>query len=63
MKLPPFFEKLARSGCEIYEKKIGVGYPVGTRVRMYGADGFSRSGRSGTTPDGDAIKAVKLFVL
>ena len=62
VKLPPFFEKLARSGCEIYEKKIGVGYPVGTRVRMYGADGFA-VGEVGDYPDGDAIKAVKLFVL
>ena len=63
VKLPPFFEKLARSGCEIYEKKIGVGYPVGTRVRMYGADGFFAVGEVGDYPDGDAIKAVKLFVL
>lgn len=63
VKLPPFFEKLARSGCEIYEKKIGVGYPVGTRVRMYGADGFFAVGEVGDYPDGDAIKAVKIFVL
>ena len=30
---------------------------------MYGADGFFAVGEVGDYPDGDAIKAVKLFVL
>ena len=63
VKLPPFFEKLSRSGCEIYEKKIGVCHPVGARVRMYGADGFFAVGEVGDYPDGAAIKAIKLFAL
>ena len=63
VKLPPFFEKLARAGNEIYQKKIGTKYPVGTRVRMMGADGFFALGEVGEYPDGTAIKAIKLFAL
>ena len=63
VKLPPFFEKLARSGCEIYLKKIGAVLPVGTKVRLYGSEGFFAIGEVGSYPDGDAVKAMKLFVL
>ncbi len=61
--LPPFFEKLARDGCEIYQKKIGLDLPVGTRVRLSGNNGFFALGEVFDYPDGSAIKAVKLFVL
>lgn len=61
--LPPFFEKLARDGCEIYQKKIGLDLPVGTRVRLSGKNGFFALGEVFDYPDGSAIKAVKLFVL
>ena len=61
--LPPFFEKLARDGCEIYQKKIGLDLPVGTRVRLAGKNGFFALGEVFDYPDGSAIKAVKLFVL
>ena len=63
VKLPPFFEKLARAGNEIYQKKIGTKYPVGTRVRMMGADGFFALGEVGEYEGGTAIKAIKLFAL
>ena len=63
VKLPPFFEKLARAGNEIYQKKIGTKYPVGTRVRMMGADGFFALGEVGEYEGGTAIKAIKLFSL
>ncbi len=65
--LPPFYARLAASGCEIYQKKIGTSIPDGTLVRMYrplgeGAEFFAL-GRVGDYPDGSAVKAVKLFVL
>ncbi|MBE6611731.1 MAG: tRNA pseudouridine(55) synthase TruB [Ruminococcaceae bacterium] len=63
VKLPPFFERLARSGNEIYQKKIGTQHPMGTQVRMMGADGFFALGEVREYPDGSAVKAVKLFML
>lgn len=63
VKLSAFFEKLARSGCEIYQAKIRTGYPVGTRVRIYGADGFFALGEVRDFPSGSAIKVIKLFEL
>ncbi len=61
--LPEFFEKLAHSGLEIYQKKIGIDYPVGTRVRIYGKDGFFALGEVREYDDGTAIKPIKQFVL
>lgn len=61
--LPPFFEKLSRSGNEIYQKKIKTDFAIGERVRLYGADGFYALGEVREYPDGTAIKAVKLFLL
>lgn len=63
VNLPPFFEKLARSGCEIYLKKIGVSLAVGEKARLYGAGGFFAVGEVSSYPDGIAVKAIKLFVL
>ena len=63
VKLAPFFEKLCRSGNEIYQKKIGTAYPVGTRVRISGADGFFALGEVREYESGSAIKAIKLFSL
>ncbi len=63
IKLPPFFEKLSRDGNEIYQKKIGTNYPVGTRLRMIGADGFYALGEVGEYTNGSAIKVIKLFLL
>lgn len=60
--LPAFYERLARSGCEIYEKKIGTALPVGTRVRMCGADGvFFALGEVREFEGGTAIKPIKAF--
>jgi len=63
VKLPPFFARLARDGNEIYQKKLGTRHEIGTRVRLYGADGFFALGEVGEYPDGSAIKVIKLFVL
>lgn len=61
--LPPFFEKLARCGAEIYQKKIRTAFEIGTRVRMYGANGFFALGEVMDYPDGSAVKAIKIFDL
>ena len=62
--LSPFFEKLCRSGCEIYLKKIGLNFPLGTRVALCDANGtFFALGEVGEFKDGIAVKAIKMFVL
>lgn len=63
VKLQPFFEKLSRSGNEIYQKKIKTDFTAGTRVRLYGADGFYALGEVRDYPDGSAIKVIKLFLI
>ena len=64
VKLPAFYEKLCRSGCEIYQNKIGTKLEVGTRVRLYGANcGFFALGEVREYENGTAIKAIKTFSL
>ncbi len=62
VSLPPFYERLCRSGCEIYQKKIGASLEIGTRVRLLSANGcFFALGEVRDYPDGSAIKAIKQF--
>ena len=62
--LPAFFEKLCRSGCEIYLKKIGLSLPLGARVALRDQNGsFFAIGEVGEFRDGVAVKAIKMFVL
>ena len=62
--LEAFYERLSRSGCEIYQKKIKSDLPVGTRVRMCNKQGeFYALGEVRDYPDGSAVKAIKLFDL
>lgn len=62
--LPPFFEKLCRSGCEIYLKKLSLSIPIGTRLRIYTESGsFFAIGEVGEFKNGIAVKAIKTFVL
>lgn len=63
VKLPEFFEHLARNGAEVYLSKIGLDFEIGTSVSLYGIDGFFGIGEVREYPDGAAIKATKLFVL
>lgn len=64
IKLPAFYEKLCRSGCEIYQKKIGTDYAIGERVRIADADGrFFALGEIREYEDGSAVKAIKTFKL
>ena len=59
--LPPFFARLAHSGLEIYQKKIGTAYPLGTRVRMQDTEGFFALGEVREFEDGAAIKPIRMF--
>ncbi len=62
--LSAFFEKLCRSGCEIYLKKLKIDLPIGSRVRLCDPKGsFFALGEVGEYRDGIAVKAIKIFVL
>ena len=64
LSLPDFYRTLCRNGCEIYLKKLGVSYPLGTRLRLCDAAGtFFALGEVMDYEDGPAVKAIKLFVL
>lgn len=60
--LPPFFARLARSGLEIYQKKIGTSYPLGTKLRMKDDAGFFALGEVREYEEGVAIKPIKMFL-
>ncbi len=59
--LPPFFARLAHSGLEIYQKKIGTSYPIGTRLRLYDEKGFFAIGEVREFDSGTAIKPIRQF--
>ncbi|MBO4422199.1 MAG: tRNA pseudouridine(55) synthase TruB [Clostridia bacterium] len=63
LKLDGFFLKLCKSGCEIYQKKIGSHFEPGQRVRLYDGDGFFALGEVGEYDDGTAVKSIKVFRL
>ena len=62
VKLPAFYEKLSRNGCEIYQSKIKTSFPTSTRVRLCDANGnFYALGEVRDFENGSAIKAIKMF--
>ena len=62
--LSPFFEKLFREGCPIYQKKIKTAFESGARVRVCGSDGaFFALGEVVEREEGSAVKSVKIFDL
>ena len=75
VSISEFYEKLCRSGCEIYQKKISSSFSVGQRVRICGKktsqnpSGFFALGevieaeRCKSPELGSAIKAIKTFDL
>ncbi len=64
VRLPEFFEKLFRSGCPIYQKKIKTSFEVGSRVRVCDGNGsFFALGEVIDTEEGSAVKSVKIFEL
>ena len=60
--LPAFYEKLCRSGCEIYQKKIGTDHAIGARVRLCDEKAaFFALGEVREYEIGSAIKSIKMF--
>ena len=64
IQLSPFFEKLFRDGCPIYQHKIRTGFGIGQRLRVCSQGGeFFALGEVGEYADGDAVKSIKIFKL
>ena len=64
VKLPAFYEKLCRSGCEIYQNKIKTNIEVGAHVRLCTHSGeFFALGEVREYENGMAIKSIKMFSL
>ena len=62
LRLPAFYERLCRSGCEIYQKKIGTSLENGTRVRICTETGaFFALGEVREFDMGSAVKPIKFF--
>ena len=61
--LPEFFAALARSGQPVYQKKIGVTFPEGARVRLADGEGFFAVAESGKLPEGEVLRPLKQFRL
>ncbi len=61
--LPEFFTRLARSGQEIYLKKISRNIELGKKVRLCDKNGFFALGEVREFEEGNAIKPIKQFVL
>ena len=62
IRLPAFYEKLCRNGCEIYTSKLRLTLPLGQRVRLCSQSGdFFALGEVREYENGPAIKAIKLF--
>lgn len=63
VELGDFYSKLAHSGTEIYLRKIGKSFPVGTHIRLCHGGEFFAIGRVDEYPDGPAIRPVKQLLL
>jgi len=61
VRLSEFFAKLSRNGCEIYQKKIGTDFPLGTMLRVCDKNGFYAVGEIREYPEGSAVKLLKRF--
>ena len=63
LALPSFFATLCKNGCEVYLKKIGKDYDIGTRLKLYDGNEFFALGEVKEYPNGKAVKMIKLFSL
>lgn len=64
IKLPAFYERLCRSGCEIYLSKIKASHQEGQRIRLCNESGkFFALGEVFSYEKGLAVKAIKTFDL
>ena len=61
VKLPDFYAKLSRNGCEIYQRKIGSDFPIGAMLRVCDKNGFYAIGEIREYPEGAAVKLLKRF--
>ncbi len=61
VNLPPFFARLARCGCEVYQKKIGTSYPKGQRVTFWDNGTFFALGQSEEKEGEAVLKPIKQF--
>ncbi len=61
IRFPDFYAKLARNGCEIYQKKLGTDFPLGEKLRVYDKNGFFALGEVRSYEDGSAVKLLKRF--
>lgn len=59
--LDAFFARLARSGLEIYQRKIKTNLATGTLVRLYDSNGFFALGEVREYSEGSAIKPIRQF--
>ncbi len=61
ISLPAFFARLARSGLEIYLKKLGIDAELGERVLLLDGETFFALGEVREFDTGPAIKPIKQF--
>jgi tRNA pseudouridine55 synthase len=61
--LPPFFARLAHCGVSLYQKKLGLSLPEGTRVRLCDDEGFFALGEARLQENEAMIKPIKQFKL
>ena len=58
-----FYAKLVRGGTELYQKKLGTKFEVGTRVKIMHGETFLALGEVAEFEGGSAVKPIKLFDL
>ena len=64
INLSGFFERLFRSGCPVYQKKLGTDFKCGEMLRICDMSGaFFALGEVGMHEEGSAVKSVKIFRL
>lgn len=63
VRFSEFYTRLFKSGCEIYQKKIGTSFPVGTHLRVYEGEEFLALAEVKEYSEGSAIKSIKFFKL
>ena len=61
VRFPEFYTKLFKSGCEIYQRKIGTDFPVNTFLRVYEGNEFLSLAQVKEFDGGSAIKSIKFF--
>ena len=61
VRFPEFYTKLFKSGCEIYQRKIGTDFAVNTFLRVYEGDEFLALAQVKEFDGGSAIKSIKFF--